>query len=328
MTMRKSLWITPVTLALCALLSSCSGGAGSGDASADAESTPEASVSFDLGSVSPKAELNLETSTVTLPSDAVETGGAYDYTILDAYTAARAVCAREKLGLNPAVSRSSVSPESLMFDWWGPWTEDMASRFGFADPQSTTSLIRNGIIPGADTSHDGQPGIVPGSYIYDDDSTVLCDGTTVGQNKAIDEACSDDPDVERFNEYSSVGNSPASGELADTYETAMTDSQMKALLAELSACYSENGMQMDPNRPGYVTASDTTTLNETQIQLAFQTVACKDSINFTQRAADICASYQIPVIEKYASELFADRQAWDEHKAEATEYLAAQFGAI
>ena len=80
-------------------------------------------------------------------------------------------------------------------------------------------------------------------------------------------------------------------------------------------------MEMSPTYPGFITA-DTQLINEEQITLALQTVECKARINFTQRAADIIAERQIPIIEEHAEELVAAREKWDATVAEAKEYIA------
>ena len=295
-----------VALALGALgLTACSsdkaGGGASGSASVD--------VSSKLAGMNRKAEVDPETATVKFPVDYVELGEQEDSSVLRAASeAAVAECAREELGIPwVATEPDGYMPTEHMWQRYGPWTKPVAEKFGFVDPMGDGALIVNGYV---EEPEGYEPIPWPNAEIPEAD-----------QEKVFD-TCNEKQEVKRFDENELWVLGPGQQALNDEHEAVNQDPRMQALFDELRICYAENGMEFDEELPGYITA-DTDTIDEEQIELALKTVECKDQINFTQRAADIIAERQVPVIEEYADELFQNRANWDAAVAEAKEYIAS-----
>ncbi|AWE43215.1 hypothetical protein [Actinobaculum sp. 313] len=287
--------------AVAACSSDESGGGASGSASVD--------VSSKLAGMSRKAEVDPETAVVKFPVDYVELGEQEDSSILySARDAAVAECAREELGIPwVATEPDGYMPTAHMWQRYGPWTKPVAEKFAFVDPMGDGALIVNG-------------------YVEEPDGYELIPWPNEGipeadRNKVFD-TCNSKPEVKRFDDNDLWVVGPGQQALNDEEDAVDQDPRMQALFDELRTCYAENGMELDEELPGYITAYRDT-IDEEQIELALKTVECKDQINFTRRAADIIAERQVPVIEEYADELFQNRANWDAAVAEAKEYIAS-----
>lgn len=283
-----------------ALASGCTG-SDEGDASAGGTTN--------LNGINPKAEVDPETAVVTLPVDYVALGEQEDSsTIWAARDAAIAQCAREELNIPwVATAPDPYMPTRHMWARYGPWTEDVAQKFGFVEPMGDGALIVNGIVEEPE-GHEWIPW--PNEGIPEE------------QRSQTAEVCNSKPEVQRFDEVALWVNGPGQQALNDESNAVNHDVRMQELFGELEACYINEGMEMDPELPGYVVGAEPK-INEEQIALALKTVECKDQVNFTRRAADITAERQIPIIEEHADELFAVRKKWDDTVAEAESYIAA-----
>ena len=283
-----------------ALASGCTG-SDEGDASAGGTTN--------LNGINPKAEVDPETAVVTLPVDYVALGEQEDSsTIWAARDAAIAQCAREELNIPwVATAPDPYMPTRHMWARYGPWTEDVAQKFGFVEPMGDGALIVNGIVEEPE-GHEWIPW--PNEGIPEE------------QRSKTAEVCNSKPEVQRFDEVALWVNGPGQQALNDESNAVNHDVRMQELFGELEACYINEGMEMDPELPGYVVGAEPK-INEEQIALALKTVECKDQVNFTRRAADITAERQIPIIEEHADELFAVRKKWDDTVAEAESYIAA-----
>ena len=283
-----------------ALASGCTG-SDEGDASAGGTTN--------LNGINPKAEVDPETAVVTLPVDYVALGEQEDSsTIWAARDAAIAQCAREELNIPwVATAPDPYIPAEHMWARYGPWTKPVAEKFAFVDPMGDGALIVNGIVEEPE-GHEWIPW--PNEGIPEE------------QRSQTAEVCNSKPEVQRFDEVALWVNGPGQQALNDESNAVNHDVRMQELFGELEACYINEGMEMDPELPGYVVGAEPK-INEEQIALALKTVECKDQVNFTRRAADITAERQIPIIEEHADELFAVRKKWDDTVAEAESYIAA-----
>ena len=262
-----------------------------------------------LSGLNLKAEVDPETAIVTLPVDYVALGEQEDSSIIwAARDAAIAQCAREELDIPwVATAPDPYMPTRHMWARYGPWTEDVAQKFGFVEPMGDGALIVNGIVEEPE-GHEWIPW--PNEGIPEE------------QRSKTAEVCNSKPEVQRFDEVALWVNGPGQQALNDESNAVNHDVRMQELFGELEACYINEGMEMDPELPGYVVGAEPK-INEEQIALALKTVECKDQVDFTRRAADITAERQIPIIEEHADELFAARKQWDDTVAEAKEYIAA-----
>jgi len=274
-----------------------------------AQESVSVDVSSKLAGMNRKAEVDPETATVKLPADYVELGEQEDVSNLHAaYSAALAECAREELGVPwVALEPDGYKPTSHMWNLYGPWTKPVAEKFAFVPPMGDGALVVNGYVEPPE-GYELVP--MPNEDLSDE------------QRNRVYEVCGSKPEVTRFDEKKLWTVGPGQQALNDEVAAVDQDPRMQALFDELAVCYDNNGMEFDREVPGYITA-DTQTIDEEQIELALKTVDCKDQIDFTQRAADIIAERQVPIIEEHADELFQIRANWDATVAEAKEYIAA-----
>ncbi len=277
----------------------------------DQEVGPEGGKALEgLSGFSAKAELDPATATVSFPADQVALGDQEDSSVLlSAVAVAGAKCARDTLNIPwVALPPDPYSPTAHMYTYYGPWTKTVAEKFAFVTPMGDGALMVNGYIA------------EPEGHVWIDDPNAAI--SEEDRQKFSKTCIEDNPDAQRFNEVNLWVWGPGQRALADEMQDVENDPRVISLFEELGACYREEGMTPDPEFPWSITAA-VDEINEEQIELALKTVECKDRIDFTQRIADIIAERQLPVIEKYADELIADRKKWDETVAEATDYIAA-----
>jgi len=318
--MHKRVVALTVALALGAMsLTACSsdesGGGASGSASVD--------VASKLAGMNRKAEVDPETATVKFPVDYVELGEQEDAAQIGAaYSATVAKCAREELDIPwVAYDPDPYSPTAHMWTKYGPWTKPVAEKFAFAIPMGDGALIVNGLVD------------EPEGYEWPTDPN---ENLSSAQRGKMFDVCGSKPEAEHFNEKAlwDASHGPGWAALDDEAEAVNRDPRMQALIEELHVCYNENDIRFDANRPYVAFAADAVwwdkpemegqkQITEEQIQLALKVVDCKDQVNFTQRAADIIAERQVPIIEEHADELFQIRANWDATVADAKEYIAA-----
>lgn len=263
------------------------------------------------------AEVDAETSSVTLPGDRFFLTEHESYLLDTAQSIAIAKCARDELGIEwSAYSMPIEEPDwSLMFYEFGPWTEDMAERFAFAFPSSERGLIVNGIIPAPPDYQMEDPVLVARSELPEEDTN------------AVMETCGENPEALQFN-YVNLGivGTPAESELRDAREALMRDDRAKVVFEELGTCYEENGLEQKGDMSVEVVGMDADVINEEQVLLALKVVDCKTEVNAIPRLADIWADLQAPTINKYAAELTEYQRIKDEAVAEARDYIAANPG--
>ncbi|MFT3942439.1 MAG: hypothetical protein QM705_01245 [Ancrocorticia sp.] len=334
-------WRATRCLAVAALavsLSSCS----SNDDDGAAPGTTDPTTTSNLSGLDLTAHVDPVTASVSLPSDRLLMTFAEEKVLMSAASVAEVQCIRAQ-GVPWDFSSGDGNEDPLLNVWdrYGPWTTDIAQRFAFVQPQSDDSLIRNGII-------------IPATPPPEPDPPTI-DNLTQEQLAASKE-CEKDPQVVEFSEAWMRAATPWQTEIADGLVQAETDPRALQLFEELGACYADNGMDMDPERPGLpvgaqqyavtreVEVTDNcvrdgpkggegtcgtraeptgeSPINEEQIALALKTVQCKDSINFTRRIADLIAEKEAPAVEKYAQEIVAERQQVDDILTTAREYIA------
>lgn len=268
------------------------------------------SVQSDLSNLNRKAEVDSETAIVNLPVDAVDRGEQVDSTTLRAARDARvAQCARDELDIPWVAERPDpYIPAMHMWSMFGPWTQPVAEKFAFVEPMGDGALIVNGIV---EEPADYEP--IP----------WVNENIAEADRDKVFETCNSTEAVMEFDETRLWTIGPGQEALNEEQEAVIRDPEMQALSDELAVCFEENGMEMHRDFPGFPLNADFNNINEEQIALALKTVECKDQTNFTQRAADIIAERQVPMIEEYAEELFAAREEWDDTVAEAEEYIAS-----
>lgn len=264
------------------------------------------------------AEVDVATSRVIFPSTPFRITEEERYIIDTAHNVAVNKCAQEELGINAQYSgfTSLQSDVYEMFNEYGPWTEDMASRFGYVDPQTEADMIANGI--------EGAP--ADAKLTNWGDMPELSDVDFERVNKE----CRSKPEVKQFSLVQLENSQPVAMSkitVADIEEKIKNDERGQAVFSDLKECYTKNNIAFeeiaDSAAPSLVrvTASNPDAINEEQIQLALKDVACKNKVNMIPRLADIWAEYEAPVIQENAIELQAYREKIDDLIAKANVYI-------
>lgn len=295
------------------------------------------------------AHVDPDNASVTLPSDRLFISDAEERLLMSAHDVALAECVRGK-GIAWDFPAQHPVDDPVLNAWhrYGPWTADIAQRFAFVKPQTETSLIRNGIVVPA------APAVPATSQ---PESLVATIDNLSEEQLAASRQCEKDPQVLEFGRSDIMTATPWQSEIAEGTIRAEADPRGLQLFEELGNCYAEQGMEMDPEQPGFVVGArqyavtremevsencradgpaggddacgmqsvltGESAINEAQIALALTTVQCKDSINFTQRIADLIAEKEAPIVEEYAEDIVADRQRVDDLLAQAKAYNAA-----
>lgn len=275
-------------------------------------SESEGSASASLRGINPNAELDYENAVVHVPRDYVDTNFRdYDYNLIDTATEGAFIkCVREEVGVDlKGYTVERDEPVRRIFWRYGPWTKPVAEKFAFVPPMTDGELMANGYVPR------------PADYV-EPESLYPYEGLSEEDREKMRDACSSDPDVQRFLMDPERSYGPGEVALNDTWDQADNDPEMKALVEELDACFQTKGLEANPRVIGDPKGADRNLIDEDQIDMALKTVECKDQIDFTQRVADILAKHQMDVINEHADELFAHRQELDDLVADAKQYIA------
>lgn len=263
------------------------------------------------------AEIDKAASRVVLPLDRFVMTDQESFILINALTGATAKCARSELGIpwRGIPMEENVHPSRLMWHEMGPWTVDMASKYGFAMPAPEGTLRRNGILP-SDDNQEEKPGINDG--ISDSDARKVRGNCIEGRDEVL-----------QFDEVRlNLNRGPGYVEASNTREKVFKDGRTKQALQELYQCYRDNGMEpegiiKETGEPGVdVRGANPLTINEEQIQLALKVVACKEKVDFVPRVARIWAEIQAPIIEEYAEEFLDQRNKIDSVLAKAKAFIA------
>ncbi len=99
------------------------------------------------------------------------------------------------------------------------------------------------------------------------------------------------------NEVSRIGQ--------ESYDLMLSSEEAHQVFADWERCLNDEGLSRDPDDPYSILGVDYSRVDENTIRIAVQDVRCKQTTNFVQRLADIEASFQGPVVERYESELAA-----------------------
>ncbi len=266
---------------------------------------PPKMVPTEVRGISLAAELNVKTGAVVLPADRfTETFLEMDL-LATASSVAVGLCAAEK-GVTVTPPRPLTDPVYVSEQYYGPWTQDQAERFGFVKPMTQADLAANGIV--ADTP--------------DPDDQAPPDGDLTAADWEIVDACGAAPESARFDDaLRHVG--PWYAELEAVKDQVLDDAEAKGALRDLEACYEQAGLGASSDgSPGWPRGANGSVIDQQQIQLALASVECKEQTDFTARVAAVEARLQAPIVVKYADELVQKRAEIDEALTAARALLA------
>lgn len=287
-------------LALTPLLAACS----------TAESTGPTTSGLDLS-----ADLDRQSGAIVFPADRLKMTRSDVETLDSAYSFAVAVCAKD-LGVDYSPFAPNDEPLYEASTYFGVWLEKHAQEFGFVAPMTPADMAANGV-KGAPPVTEHAPGAGPDSaQLSEDDRAAL-------------EPCFTSQDASRFDAVSLAGAAPWNGPLGQIDAEFLGYPQVEEVVAEYDACLKVNGLQPQPDTPGFARGADTREISAEQIELALNVVACKDEVDYVQRLADIMANKQAPIIEDYATEMVAQKDKTEQAVSEAEAYISehrSEFG--
>ncbi|MCI7551403.1 MAG: hypothetical protein PUK40_00905 [Actinomycetaceae bacterium] len=284
------------------------------------EPVDDASAGSETSGLNLEAEIDPETSSVILPGDRFKETEHETWILQSAASAKMAQCAREKYGIPWVAVSSPATPLPSQTMWYelGPWTQQMANEFGNAKPMTEAELVANGYIEEpADFAarREEKPHLANASLPDDVINTV-----TENCNASITA-----PEL-HFGD-SKLYSGPGQQELNNSWELVKNDERATQAFDDLRQCYENRGLKVSNSGDAYfpftVAGVDPYTINEQQILLANEIVACKDETDFIQRIVKIWAEKQAPIIEQYADELVAQRKTIDDGLDEAETFIAS-----
>lgn len=263
----------------------------------------------DVDGIDLKAELDVDLGAVVLPYDRLTLSPLETDLLSVAGTVEVAACAQTK-GVRFIAPRPIDDPVYESEHYFGPWTVEQAERFGFVRPMSQADLVANGVQGASDSDSEAGSALPDNSALTDADWDV------------VDE-CGQSAAVESYRDaLSQVG--PWTEEISTISTTMENDSTMIALFSELDECYRDAGLTPEEGEPWLVTGADDHVIDEQQVTLALGVVRCKESVDFTRRAAAVEAAYEASVIAQYSDELLAQRAQLEETLSDARELIAAR----
>ena len=266
------------------------------------------------------AELDVATSRVIFPSTPFQMTHEEDQIIATAYNVAVNKCAQEELGINAQYPEfiSLQSDVYEMFYEYGPWTEDMATRFGYVAPMTEADMRANGIV---------RDNVSADTQSSDAGIPELSDAELERVNKE----CRTKPEVKQFDPIGIDNLRPAALDTLNDADMGLKVKKNKrgqAVFEDLKECYSRNGIAFEKSReeeisssPIEVSGANHWAINEEQIKLALKDVACKNEVNMIQRLADIRAAYEAPVVQENEKEFQAYRKQIDDLVTKANAYI-------
>lgn len=181
---------------------------------------------------------------------------------------------------------------------YGVWVMANAEQFGYelpASPAKQAALARNA-----------------------DPSRALTDAQL-----EIIKACAQTPDALALEEISIQVHFPLGDATTGLHDKAMASDPAKQVIAEWADCLAAKGIQRDESGGPFNIKGVTPGITESNIRIAVQDVQCKDKVDLVRQMATIEASFQAPVVQKYAAELTDLRAQYDKLLTRARTYMTA-----
>ncbi|MFI9486978.1 hypothetical protein ACIG47_11360 [Promicromonospora sp. NPDC052451] len=261
------------------------------------------------------ADLDRQSGAIVFPADRLKMTRSDVETLDSAYSFAVAACAKD-LGVDYSPFAPNDEPLYDASNYFGVWLEKYAQEFGFVAPMTPADMAANGV-KGAPSVTEHAPGAGPESaQLSDDDRAQL-------------EPCFTSEEASRFDAVSLAGAAPWNGPLGQIDAEFFGYPEAEEVVADYDDCLKANGLQPQPDTPGFARGADSREISAEQIELALKVVACKDEVDYVQRLADVMADKQAPIIEDYATEMVAQKEKTDQVVAEAEAYISehrSEFG--
>ena len=284
----------------------------------DAETAPDPSEAARAAGVRLEAELDPATGAIGLPVEQFLTPRDDSEVLGAAAQVAVAACAAEQ-GVHYAIPVRATPEEYTQDTLDGPWTVSQAERFGFVQPMTDEDLRGNGIV--------GAPAAGPTAART---ARTLGDLPSDSPDRAVVEACAaEESTTEEFRLVESP-TGPWFAELDAAVRKAQTSEAAVTLRGELRACYEQRGIAVDGaafdsgqlGATAGVTGADPSRIDEQQVNLALEVVACKTQVRYTERAAGLIAQAQAGVVTDHLEEFGALAEQRDAARAKAETILS------
>jgi hypothetical protein len=212
----------------------------------------------------------------------------------DARSLAMRGCAVER-GLDEPAWRAS-DPELGGSRLYGVWLLEWVEKFGYEVPTTPRGQAL------ADAELDSEPYTAEQLAVYD--------------------ACAASDAVLLFSERSAWRDIPIGTVLTELSNIALSSEQARSVFSDWEACLATRGLErVGTEEDPYGIVGASLAITPQNISIATADVTCKDEVDFVQRLADVEAAYQQPVVDRYESELSAQRADFDELVTRARQYL-------
>ena len=274
------------SLGACAATVSPSG-SGSGHGSSDTGSQ--------VSAVNVTADVDPKTGSIVLPIDRFFLSESELADIESAHGLAMGSCTAAH-GYN--YGSTKVIPEIGGQRNYGVWVMTNAEQFGYevpASPAKQAALQRNSDPSQAPT--DAQLSII--------------------------KACAHTPDAQALEETSVRASSLFGDATTGLGDKALASAKARQVIGQWAACLTAKGLQRNLSGGPFNIKGVTEGITESNIRIAVQDVQCKDQVDLVRRMATIDASFQAPVVKKYAAELTELRVCYDKLVSRARTYLTA-----
>ncbi|NQX10799.1 hypothetical protein HQQ80_04085 [Microbacteriaceae bacterium VKM Ac-2855] len=240
------------------------------------------------------AVLDPKTATVTEPLDAYDADASAQLELDRAADLLMQECAAEK-GVDLAYPNVFDYPPSTFYQltYFGPWTEDRASRTGFDFPEDKLSLAR----------------------------TVFYSSMSPEVSDVIDDCAR--------NELTDPVTIDVSGESSivrrgktESWDWASGDPVWAAAMDAYATCMTDAGYTFDESRSPYVPTIQGEPSSAEGITAALREVSCMNSVGAPQIFSDVAAAYQTVFIADNEAALVAEKAAIDEKIETARQIIA------
>ena len=256
------------------------------------------------------AELDPQVGSVTLPFDQFAPTPWEEAVLTAGISGTLSQCALDKgvvFRSKPPVDQSIYEEIYSSEHYFGPWTQGQAARWGFVTPQHDADLFYNGV--------DGGPTEAPEPMYALDEQEYS--GTN---EEIIDECRALSGQAEKY--QSALAAVPWAVDYP-LYEEVWRDfDKAESAVDDLAQCLTQRGLAPVDEEPWWPLGARADRIDEEQISMALTVVECKESVNFTQRMADVEVAIQMPMVKKYAQEMHAHKDVLDEAFTEASGFLA------
>lgn len=248
-------------------------------------SEPEDSEPSDwVTDTSATAEVNPDAMTIILPLDRYLLSEAEIAELLSARSLAINLCASEEGFVS---EWRPVEPVAFGDRRFGVWVRESVERWGYGLPQPAEE-------PWANNS------ILEAMDVY--------------------EECNNSEDAQRFQFEAVQPGFDYGAEVAGLSDAALESDAAAVVFDEWGECIEAQGLEREESAPWGV-AGTNIDVTEENIRIALIDVGCKDSTNYIQRIANIRASYEQPIVDKYLNELTDMRAEYDAMISDAEQYV-------